>query len=193
MADWSNIIQRLHNGITVPPLLSEYASMWKKDENVAIADSGRFDVKFVQQDILNPDSRQLESLLESARLVTLMFTLNELYQSSTKATTNVLLTVTSILAPGSLLLVVDSPGSYSTVELNKLSTSQTSKKYPMQWLLDHTLLEAATITGGKNSSSKRQWKKVCTQESSWFRLAGSLKYPVDLEDMRYQLHLFERV
>lgn len=193
MADWSNIIQKLHSGVTVPPLLSEYASISEKDANVAMADSGRFDVKFVQHDILNADSRQLESLLEGAKLVTLMFTLNELYQSSIKATTHLLLTMTSVLAPGSLLLVVDSPGSYSTVELNKLSTRETSKRYPMQWLLDHTLLEAATITGGRNSSSRRQWKKVYTQESSWFRLAGTLKYPVDLEDMRYQLHLFERV
>lgn len=62
--------------------------------------------------IEEPD--EMQAILREARLVTIMFTLNEFYSVSKSATTKLLLSVTSILEPGSLLLVVDSPGSYLT-------------------------------------------------------------------------------
>jgi 25S rRNA (uracil2843-N3)-methyltransferase len=82
---------------------------------------------------------------------------------------------------GTLLLVVDSPGSYSTVSLNGAE-----KKYPMQWLLDHTLLDE----GPKGDTAA--WSKLTEDESKWFRLDTRLRYPIELEDMRFQLHLYRR-
>ncbi|KAG9551002.1 hypothetical protein KCU79_g13535, partial [Aureobasidium melanogenum] len=89
------------------------------------------------------------------------------------------------MLPGSLLLVVDSPGSYSTVTLNGAT-----QKYPMQWLLDHTLLSPKK---NAEKGTPVQWKKLVSDESRWFRLPDEdLKYPIDLENMRYQIHLYQR-
>jgi len=115
--------------------------------------------------------------------VTIMFTLNELFTSSVSKATALLLALTDAMEPGSWLLVVDSPGSYSEVTLG----TGIPKRYPMQWLLNHTMLEAVGTTEGV-----RKWRKHCTDDSKWFRIDPRLKYLVELENMRYQMHLFHR-
>lgn len=84
-----------------------------------------------------------------------------------------------------MLLIIDSPGSYSTSSVNG-----SEKKYPMHWLLSHTLMETA----------KGAWERVVSEESKWWRLPvgsgdgdGGLRYPIGLENMRFQMHLFRRV
>jgi len=72
--------------------------------------------------------------------------------------------------------------SYSEVQLGQGADSKT-KQYPMKWLLDHTLQQVA----------QSKWKKHVADDSRWFRLDPSLKYPIDLENMRYQIHLYQRV
>jgi len=64
--------------------------------------------------------------------------------------------------------------------------NEVSKKYPMHWLMDRTLLAKET---GKMSL----WEKLIVDESRWFRLDESLKYPISLENMRFQVHLFKRL
>ncbi|KAK6696965.1 hypothetical protein SNK05_013628 [Fusarium graminearum] len=108
----------------------------------------------------------------------MLFTLNELYTTAgIGKTTKFLKNLGQVLAPDSLVLVVDSPGSYSEAALGK-----EKKKYPMQWLLDHTLIE--TETPGYS------WEKLQSDDSTWFRLSEDLSYPIALEDMRYQMHLY---
>ena len=90
-------------------------------------------------------------------------------------------------------MVVDSPGSYSTVKLG-----ETEKKYPMQWMLDHTLLkQTAKIGVDDGEKDVEKWEKVGAEESRWWRMErGRLKYKVagvELEDMRMQWHLFRRL
>lgn len=198
IADWQEITQILHSGLTTAPPLSQYASSEAKAANAPLIDSEMLKFNFVKQDILTIPIEEMGVLFTNAALVTLMFTLNELYYTSISATTNLLLSLTMLLEPGSLLLVVDSPGSYSTIKLGKSSTPNNGdggneKKYPMQWLLDHTLLEASAVGSSKIASGERQWEKVEGKEAEWFRLDAELKYPIDLEDMRYQLHLYRRV
>jgi 25S rRNA (uracil2843-N3)-methyltransferase len=194
VADWSSIIRTLHAGVTTSPPISKFASTAVKANNAALTNVERFKVHFQQCDILDLSIDQLKHTLRDAKLVTLMFTLNELYNISIKATTNLLLSVTSILSPGALLLVVDSPGSYSTVNISKDSQEdvEAPKKYPMQWLLDHTLLESASISSRKTQEHEKQWEKLYSDESKWLRLADELTYPIELEDMRYQIHLYEK-
>jgi 25S rRNA (uracil2843-N3)-methyltransferase len=108
----------------------------------------------------------------------MFFTLNELYTTAgIGKTTQFLKNLGKVLASDSLVLVVDSPGSYSEAALGK-----EKKKYPMQWLLDHTLVE--TDTPGYS------WDKLQSDDSLWFRLPEDLSYPIPLENMRYQMHLF---
>ncbi len=185
-ADWSRVVERLSNHITEPPPISKYASAAAKAANLPLVDGSAISISFHQHDVLNMDAPTTASLLENADLVTLMFTLNELYSTSTSLTQQFLHNLTSNLTPGAKLLVIDSPGSYSTVSLNG-----TDKNYPMQWLLDHTLL--ADTSGGKAKEEVRLWEKIQEDDSRWFRLDDRLQYPIELENMRMQLHLYQRL
>ena len=197
LADWTEIAERLYSSLTTAPSISSYASPKVKASNTPMVDPECIDFDIHHQDILNMSTEDMGTTFASTSLVTLMFTLNELYTTSISATTNLLLSLTMLLDPGALLLVVDSPGSYSTVNIGTPSSTQAGanqeKKYPMQWLLDHTLLEASAVGSSKTASGVRQWEKLESRESDWFRLDRALRYPLDLEDMRYQLHLYRRI
>lgn len=184
IADWAKVIDKLRGRLVAPPPLSQYASAAAREANVPLVDPPQLFVAFQQHDVLNTPFDALVPALKDANLVTLMFTLNELYSTSLSLTQKFLLNLTGCLPPGSRLLVVDSPGSYSTVNLNGAE-----KKYPMQWLLDHTLLGK----GAKDEAERRDWEKVKEDESRWFRLDSGLRYPIELENMRFQLHLYRRL
>jgi 25S rRNA (uracil2843-N3)-methyltransferase len=187
IADWSTCLQSLANAFCAPPELSAYASESAKMANKAFVSPDAFDVRFSRHDILAIDEADLAIMLQDVRLCTIMFTLNELFSTSITRATAFLLALTESMSSGSWLLVVDSPGSYSEVKLGKGDDSKT-KEYPMKWLLDHTLLEVAC--DGDNS----KWTKVVSDDSRWFRLNQQLlKYPIELENMRYQIHLYQRV
>ncbi|EXJ54335.1 hypothetical protein A1O7_09674 [Cladophialophora yegresii CBS 114405] len=180
IADWSTCLQSLENALCTPPQLSAYASESARAANKAFISADSFDVRFSQHDILGFDEAELALMLQDVHLCTIMFTLNELFSASIARATAFLLALTESISLGAWLLVVDSPGSYSEVKLG----TGTVKEYPMKWLLDHTLLDV----------DNSKWKKAVSDDSRWFRLTQqSLKYPIELENMRYQVHLYQRV
>ena len=212
IADWSSILDRLYQTITSPPPLSAYASAKAKAKNVPLILPTSYNVVFSQHDILKLHPRELYPLVGTRDMVTLLFTLNELYTTSSLLTQTFLLNLTACMAVGSLLLVVDSAGDYTEVGFSREET----KKYPMQWLADRTLLTSATEVGfshpiegpgdDESAEHKRErkyregrakdsvkWEKIREENSKWFRLAEGLTYPVELENMRYQLHLYRRI
>lgn len=196
IGNWSSVVDRLSRTIfsaNVPfpsttkhrsPLLSE-------------ATRESFSVGFCRADVLNVTEEELKVLLLGASspspftsvLVPIMFTLNELFSTSMPKTTAFMLRMTEILPVGAVLLVVDSPGSYSTLKLGKGPDGEPQERnYPMKFLLDHTLL---TVAKGK-------WERVYTEESRWWRRdAARLRYEVGegagLEDMRFQMHVYRRL
>ncbi|KUI74055.1 25S rRNA (uridine(2843)-N(3))-methyltransferase [Cytospora mali] len=176
---WANVVEKLRVGVTTPPTLSRYASAAVQAANSAIVSPERLaDVTFKQNDILSLTKEEVSSLVGTSQpvLVTLLFTLNELFTiSGIGKTTSFLLSLTVSVPAGSLLLVIDSPGSYSEATVGK-----ESKRYPMQWLLNKILLE----------TTEGAWEMVESQDSVWFRLSQGLEYPIPLEDMRYQMHLY---
>ncbi|EMD88080.1 hypothetical protein COCHEDRAFT_1111099 [Bipolaris maydis C5] len=173
IADWNVVVDNLAKHLTTAPTLSKYASAAAKAAN----------------DVLKASASEMTSQLADANLVTMLFTLNELYSTSLPLTQKFLLQLTSVMKPGSLLLVVDSPGSYSTVTLNGAE-----KKYPMQWLLDHTLLDQASSNKHERGKDEiASWEKVKEDDSRWFRLDDRLSYPIELENMRMQMHLYRRL
>ena len=185
VADWSPVLSKLTATVTKPPVLSQYASAAKVDANRALLAPERYRVEFKQHDILECSVKELRLLVAESSLVTILFTLNELFSASTAKTTAFLLNLTEIMKPKSWLLVVDSPSSYSEVTLGK---SNGPKRYPMKWLLDHTLQDLA----GSDENGIRKWKKQEVDDSRWFRLNDKLRYHVELESMRYQLHVYQR-
>lgn len=181
VADWSGCLQMLQDALVRPPPLLKHASESIRAGNRGLLQRSQMEVAFRCEDVLELTEERLKNLTRNAVLVTVMFTLNELFTSTLSKTTAFLLKLTDAMEPGASLLVVDSAGSYSEVKLGK---DGETKKYPMKWLLDHTLLEV--IGEGK-------WTKEVGEDSSWFRSDSKLlKYPIGLEDMRYQIHAYQR-
>ncbi|GLA76158.1 hypothetical protein AtubIFM55763_007724 [Aspergillus tubingensis] len=201
IADWSKVVERLSTAIRSPtvtgskshpaPLLSSNEDEEKKEKKTP-----GFNVQFEKLDVLSAGEKELQGLFSrqgaescSTALVTLMFTLNELFSTSMAKATGFLLRMTDLLRPGTVLLVVDSPGSYSTLKLGKGGDGEVrERQYPMKFLLDHTLLSVA----------EGKWERLLSQDSRWWRRdAARLKYDVGegagLEDMRFQVHVYRRV
>ncbi|EFQ97115.1 hypothetical protein MGYG_00158 [Nannizzia gypsea CBS 118893] len=216
VADWQPVIDELSQGC-----ISESVYNSKKcGITLPLLKAGDLAISFQKQDILAVSEEQLSLLLspptkdvtnadEKQRkgtegpttvLITLMFTLNELFSTSMPATVAFLLGLTDVIKPGTILLVVDSPGSYSTLSLGSKgagSQEESSKKtpeekkparqYPMRFLLDHTLLTTASGS----------WECILSEESQWFRrdrtgLEYNIGEGIGLEDMRYQVHAYRR-
>ncbi|ELQ35166.1 hypothetical protein MCOR27_004396 [Pyricularia oryzae] len=172
---WGAIVDSLASHVTTPPILPQWANAEAMANNRSLIEPARLAAKFLQKDVL---SSELVGIFpdEGPCLVTLFFTLNELFTAGgIGKTTQFLLDVTAVIPSGSLLLVVDSPGSYSEATVGK-----EAKKYPMLWLLDKVLATAEDCT----------WQKMESQESRWFRLPEKLTYPIPLENMRFQMHLY---
>jgi 25S rRNA (uracil2843-N3)-methyltransferase len=196
IANWDPVVEKLYSGATTRIRPPAHAAADSNSSRDPLVNPDRFSVSFEQQDILTMEPEHLARTLEATVLITLFFTLNELYSTSMTGTTNFLLCLTYTVEPGTLLLVIDSPGSYAEVQVgNSTATSskEAEKRYPMNWLLDHTLLEASNIGSSINASGVQQWKKLVSNDSRWCRLPKDLKYPLALEDMRYQVHLYQRV
>ena len=155
IADWTPIINSLRAGLT-----SSFIS------------PSTYSVTFHHHDILSTPSPPPTLLPPNTSLITLLFTTNELYTQSRGDTTRFLLSLSALTRVGCLLLVLESAGSYSTVEIN-------GKIFPMGMLLDHTL--------------SGEWEIVFKDESRWHRLPEGLKYPIDLENMRYFVRVYRRV
>ena len=187
IADWSTVIEQLPGA-----LLNSTSS--------PNATQKRITTTSIIQNVLDSDSVQsgtLQKSLLNADIVTIFFTLNELFTDSLPKTQTFLLSLTHTMKKGSRLVVLDSAGSYSSVGLgSKLTCKESSeeglskRKYPMAWLLDHVLLKLATQIDAPKTPP---WRKIFTSESRWFRPPEDLSYPLKLENMRYQLHVFELV
>ncbi|KAK6435103.1 hypothetical protein LTR95_008716 [Oleoguttula sp. CCFEE 5521] len=182
VAAWDGVVEALTKGVTSPPELGMHASDAARESVQALIQPENFEVSFMRADLLEWNEVIVKGKLSGVRLVTIMFTLNELYSTSLPKTQSLLSHLTAASEPGTMLLVVDSPGSYSTVSINGAE-----KKYPMQWLLDYTLL------GSRKSDTPAKWEKISSEDSKWFRLPEGLVYPVELENMRYQMHLYRRL
>lgn len=191
IADWSDVVTSLTTALSQP----SSAARPETQPLLTATDKVSFTVNFVHQDILSLSAAAVRSTFATTHLVTLFFTLNELFSTSIPRTTAFLLALTAALPSTAHLLVLDSPGSYSEIALDSSSSNNTNKKeagskqYPMKWLLDHTLL---TIAG---HGPEAKWVKLEAQDSVWFRLDRDkpLDYPVELENMRYQIHVYRRL
>lgn len=177
---WKSVIDKLYTGLTTPPPVSPYANAAAKAAAAAadpFISADRLSVVFEQYDVLALPDGKLESTVgDRPVLVTLCFTLNELFTAGGLAKTTLFLSaLTAALPVGSLLLVVDSAGSYS-----EIGVGSSAKKYPMQWLMDKFL---------SVDRDGRSWAKLEADETSWFRLKQDLEYPIQLENMRHQVHV----
>ncbi|KAK9362467.1 hypothetical protein V1504DRAFT_438688 [Lipomyces starkeyi] len=157
IAQWDDVFVSLRDGI-------RSGLGWdKKDESDDIA----------------KDSIQLNSNdrvdFGSLDIITIMFTTNELFAQSKPKTLTLFRYITDNCKPGTLLLLLESAGSYSHIQIG-------SKTFPVQFLLDHIMVDDGA-----------GWEKVVHDEAVWFRVQNGLKYPLELENMRFFLRLYRRM
>ncbi|KAL2073443.1 hypothetical protein VTL71DRAFT_10767 [Oculimacula yallundae] len=191
-ADWKDVATKLTSGLVAIPTLSKYANAAARESNFPLLEAGSLKTSFTMENCLEMDRQRFLDLGKGKKtLFTLLFTLNELYTASISKTTKFLLNLTSFAEPGTLLLIVDSPGSYSETTFGPAGDTETPKKYPMKWLLEHALLGTDTPRGEENSIAL--WEKVVSDDSRWFRVHDTLRYPIAIENMRYQIHLYRKI
>lgn len=143
--------------------------LWGVGEN-------RLEVDYLQQDLLS-DVNSNAMRVESADLITLLYTTHELLIASRTATLKMLASVTQRSKPGTLLVMVESAGSFSAMPVGSSTTGE-AKQFPLEFLLD------LVLAGGRGA--KGDWEIVDKEESRWFRIPEGVGrgYPVRLENMR---------
>lgn len=169
IAQWDQVVDRIVNFVAGnwynANSLEEALQLMTLDDS-----DSPFSVKFINHDILTLPQEQLQ--LENVDFITSMFTTNELFAAQ-KAGTVKFLQSLSQCKEGTLLLIVESAGSYSEIQVG-------SKKFPVQYLIHHTL------------SMNNSWKLLESEDSRWYRVPEHVKYSMKLENMRFFYRLYER-
>jgi len=160
--DWSNVLDGMKK------LLRE---RWKMEED-------SFTLEFRHQDILDTYDSMAEQF-QSASVVTSLFTTNELFASSRPKTLAFLSFLSRTCRSGSLLLIVESVGTYSEI-------SVAGKVYPLELVLDQTLC------GARSSGS---WRVVEKDDGRWYRVSEECKkrYQLQLENTHMLVRLYAKV
>lgn len=213
---------------TASPDPSSIASQSPSSSSPPLSQSpSGFTVAFKQLDILSqidethtefealfqhPPNTTETAATQTCLVITLMFTLNELFSTSSAKTSAFLLRLTDFVAPGTLLLVVDSPGSYSTLSLGKskdnanangncngngnkngnAEATEQGKTYPMHYLLDYVLLSVARRSNRNNNNNSNNnaqdgQEKKKDGSSAWAKIVSesSTWFRRDRERLRY--------
>ena len=190
-ANWNPIIASLQTGLTTPPLLSKYASVSAKANNASFLLPDVLKPHFHQSNIIEASQGELESMIGAEPvLLTLFFTLGDLCATSVAKSTAFLLKLTLVAPKDTLLLIIDSPESSSVVTVEKDEEGNERKRYPMHYLLDMVLMENHLP---RAVDDKPVWEKLIGDQSRYFRLEEGLKFPMSLENMRFQVYLFKKL
>lgn len=197
-ADWTSVLSKLDQGLKTPPILSKYASAAVRTANASFLLPGIAEHTFTCTDVLSFSTEHLRERIGTApAMLTIMSTLNELYTTSMPRTTAFLRRLKDAAPTGSLLLVVDSPGAYSEVAAANAKEGDEKRKYPMNLLLDYALLPKLREDDDQEDSDdekpERAWKKVVDEPNMVYKLDDTIRYPVSLENTRFQVHMFRRI
>ncbi|KAH8193876.1 hypothetical protein TruAng_011956 [Truncatella angustata] len=196
-ADWSTVVSKLQVGLTTPPNLSKYASAAARASNAAFLSLQALQPNFTRADVFVLTLEDLRSLVGSeVPFITLFFTLNDLYTVSIRNTTAFLRRLTIAVPKGSLLLVVDHPEAASSAGSAQEGDQKgdKNKEYPMSWLLNKALLPTMEKVEDGQERLQPLWKTLIHDANRLYKLPDkALNYPVSLENLKLQVHLFERL
>ena len=177
VAEWDPVVAKISNymnqnwaGNSGDKSNDTSLSLEEQLTNLSLIDTDEIKVDFINHDILTLPRDRLD--FSKLDLITSMFTTNELFTASRAGTVNFLQSLTEC-RKGTLLLFVESAGSYSEVTVG-------TKKFPVHFLIHHVL-------SGNNS-----WELLSSTDSEWYRLPEDLSYPMQLENMRYFYRLYRR-
>ena len=189
--DWSGVVSKLTTGLATPPELSKYASAAARARNVSFLSPQALRTRCTQTQVLDLTQEDLRSIIDpDVTLVTLLFTLNDLYKTSIRRATSFLLKLSAAVSKGCLLLVVDAHNASSTAD--SIEDAQ-AEAYPMSWLLDKALLRNQVMVEDA-LVLKREWENIMGDTNRIFKFPKKgLSYPAGLENLKIQVHLFRHV
>ncbi|KAI9148818.1 25S rRNA (uridine(2843)-N(3))-methyltransferase [Paramyrothecium foliicola] len=192
-ANWSNVLTKLSHIYTTPRPLSQYASAKARASNNSFLSHEALAWNFTQRGVFDYGVEDVRSLIgPNPTLITLFFTLNELYSLSIPKTSAFLMKLTAAAPKGSLLLVVDSPGAFAESTIQNGEATE-EREYPMHWLMHQALLPKKTQKVAKAEEEHAAWGKLAEEDNYSFQLSKGLRFPVSLENIKFQLHLLERL
>lgn len=164
IANWSSIVDKISNYVN---------ENWIYKEHIT---SPVFNTIFEQLDILQDKTPELT--YPPLKLITMLFTTNELFKENKSLSINLLQNFNKFCSKGCLLLITESAGSYSEIEIG-------SKKFPIQFLVD-------TMLCGKPGENSGHWDLIDQNDSIWYRLENDLQYDLKLENMRCFYRLYRK-
>ncbi|KAF5099956.1 hypothetical protein D0Z00_001436 [Geotrichum galactomycetum] len=173
VAEWDPVVAKIANYMNQNWTDNSNDASMSLDEqlaNLSLIDTDEIKVDFINHDILTLPRDRLD--FSKLDLITSMFTTNELFTASRVGTVNFLKSLVEC-RKGTLLLFVESAGSYSEVMVG-------TKKFPVHFLIKHVLTHNNT------------WELLSSADSKWYRLPPGLSYPMQLENMRYFYRLYIR-
>ena len=137
---------------------------------------------FIDLEMINGDALDIVPTLNLTQfgMITCLFTTNELVLQSKQKFIKLFQSF-AVCKPGTLIVVIESAGSYSEVVIGK-------KTFPVYYLLHYSLASKDP----KTPKSQPLWELVDSTDSEWYRLAPDLTYPLELQNMRYFLRVYRR-
>ncbi|KAI8641186.1 hypothetical protein BD408DRAFT_418538 [Parasitella parasitica] len=123
---------------------------------------------YEQSDVLDADNQEIDARLQEADLITFMFVMNELFVKKAAAMA-LIQKMVNTMKKGAYLLVVESAGSFSHLKVG-------DKTYMVYMLLD----------------AIQDLEIVVREDSRWYRHPDHLKYPIDVQNMRYFIRLYKK-
>ena len=195
VTDWSDVISKLHDSLTTPRPLSKYASAKARASNAATISPQGLKWSATKLDVLHSEPQHLSAMIGTdPALVTLCFTLSELYPRSLPKTTKLLRQLTVAAPRGTLLLVIDHIEAPVTTLVGRDESEQQEKTYPLHWLFSQTLLPRRDhYTKGSEGIPKPMWEKLVEDQNRVFKLPAGLRFPGSLENIKYQIHILRRL
>jgi 25S rRNA (uracil2843-N3)-methyltransferase len=157
------IVQDLSNYNILDELMTKIRSNYQLNDKLTLnIDTGNLE-----------DKTYLNSLswISDADIITACFLLNELLTNSKKSFVQLVQYLVTAMKKGSLLLVIDSAGSFSEVNVAG------NKDYMIFNLLDQI----------------KHFRILETYDSVWYRYPDGLTYPLKLKNSRFFLRLYQKL
>ncbi|KAL2916970.1 hypothetical protein HK105_203402 [Polyrhizophydium stewartii] len=141
-------------------------------------------------------------LVAAASLVTAAFVLNELLATSKSGFAALVSSLLTSLAPGSLLLVIDSAGSFSEVTLGGSSGgaaaatpsgADAASAQASAELQSQSRAAARTYMAFDLLDAIKALRVVESYDAIWYRFDKRLTFPLKLNNMRYFLRLYQKI
>ncbi|KAK4047211.1 hypothetical protein OIO90_006274 [Microbotryomycetes sp. JL221] len=144
----------------------------------------RLSISLSHADVLNTTQTMID--WSRTNLVTILFTISELFLQSRTKTLSMLSTLSNEMTSGSLLLIVES------ASLSLIPVGTSGRSYPLGLLLDGAL----TLDKGRHQEERAKWECLTSEDAKWYRmpLGAEESYPgQQLENSRLVLRLYRRL